>query len=230
MKPTLELARTLTPDGQELVLCQHDRDFYITLNKYTLMTSRESMSELELARLGCHDLKRRRRPHVLIGGLGMGYTLRRTLELLPEKGKVTVGELMPEVVEWNREFLGELTQHPLKDPRVKVKPGDVRDLIFASKDRFDAILLDTDNGPSAMTMAENAELYQPVGLQAMMGALKQDGCVAIWSVNGDAQFEKTLKKEGLSYRLIRVQAAKSAKSRSRYIWVIARQKQWLPQG
>lgn len=230
MKPTIELARTLTPDGQELVLCQHDRDFYITLNKYTLMTSRESMSELELARLGCHDLKRRPRPHVLIGGLGMGYTLRQTLELLPEKAKVTVAELISEVIVWNRDFLGELTQHPLKDPRVVVKSGDVRDLIYASKDRFDAILLDTDNGPSAMTMAENADLYQPSGLQATMGALKPDGCLAIWSVKGDVQFEKTLKKERLNYRLIRVQAAKSAKSRSRYIWVIAQQRQSLPQG
>ncbi len=225
MKPTIQLAQTTTPDGQELVLCQHDRDFYITLNKYTLMTSRERMSELELARLGCHDLQRRRRPHVLIGGLGMGYTLRQTLDMLPEKARVTVGELMTEVVEWNRDFLGELTQHPLNDPRVTVKPGDVRALIFASKDRFDAILLDIDNGPSAMTMAENAELYQSAGLQAIMRALKQDGCLAIWSVKGDVQFEKTLKKERLSYRLIRVKAAKMAKSHSRYIWVIARHDQ-----
>lgn len=228
MKPTIKLARSTTPDGQELVLSEHDGDYYISLFKYTLMTSREQESELELARLGCQTINGRRHPRVLIGGLGMGYTLRQTLNLLPEKAKITVAELIPEVVVWNRDFLGDLTDHPLRDRRVIVKNSDVRDVIHASKSRFDAILLDTDNGPSAMTMAENAELYQPPGLQAIMRALKSDGCLAIWSANGDTQFEKTLKREKLSYRLARVPASKSAKSRSRYIWLISQHRQWLP--
>ena len=228
MKPTIRLASATTPDGQELVLSQHDRDYYLSLSKYSLMTSREQESELELARLGCRRLSGRRHPQVLIGGLGMGFTLWQTLRLLPEKAKVTVAELIPEVVVWNRDFLGELTQHPLRDPRVAVKSNDVRAVIRASKSLFDAILLDVDNGPSAMTMAKNAELYKPAGLQAIMQALKKDGCLAIWSSSGDARFEKTLRREKLPYRLTRVQAAKSAKSRSRYIWLIARHRQWLP--
>jgi spermidine synthase len=228
LKPTIELARTTTPDGQELVLSQHDRDFYICLSKYTLMTSREQESELQLAHLGCHGIPGRKKPHVLIGGLGMGYTLRATLDLLPDQAKVTVAELMPEVIEWNQEFLGGLTDHPLQDPRVVVKHDDVRKIIYRAKDRFDAILLDIDNGPNAMTLPENAELYQPEGLHAMMQALKTNGCVAIWSVKGDVKFEKCFKREKLPYRLIRVQAAKISKSLSRYIWLIAEDKQGLP--
>ena len=230
MKPTIELARTTTPDGQELVLSQHDRDFYICLSKYTLMTSREQESELQLAHLGCHGLAGRKHPHVLIGGLGMGYTLRTTLDLLLDQAKVTVAELMSEVIVWNRDFLGGLTHHPLQDSRVVLKNDDVRDVIRRSNGRFDAILLDVDNGPSAMTMAENAELYQPAGLHMLMRALTKDGCLAIWSSNGDAAFERLLKRERLPYQLIRVQASKSAKSRSRYIWLIAEHKQGLPHG
>ena len=146
MKPTIRLASTTTPDGQELVLSKHDRDYYISLSKYTLMTSREQESELELARLGCRRLSGRPHPQVLIGGLGMGFTLRQTLSLLPAKAKVTVAELIPEVVVWNRDFLGELTQHPLRDQRVVVKNDDVRAVIRVAKDIYDAILLDVDNG------------------------------------------------------------------------------------
>jgi len=228
LKPTIELARTITPDGQELVLSQHDRNYYICLSKYTLMTSREQESEIKLAHLGCHNIPGRKNPHVLIGGLGMGYTLRATLDLLPERAKVTVAELIPEVVAWNKDFLGSLTHHPMQDPRVLVKNDDVRQVIYHSKDRFDAILLDVDNGPSAMTMIENAELYQPEGLYAIMQSLRKNGCLAIWSVKGDVAFERLLKREKLPYRLIRVQAAKISKSLSRYIWLIAEDKQGLP--
>ncbi len=228
MKPTIELARTTTPDGQELVLSQHDRDYYICLSKYTLMTSREQESERQLAHLGCHNIPGRKRPHVLIGGLGMGYTLRTTLDLLPDQARVTVAELMPEVITWNRDFLGDLTDHPMQDPRVVIKNRDVCEVIRQAKDRFDAILLDVDNGPSAMTMARNAELYQPEGLHSIMQALTQNGCLAIWSVKGDAAFERSLKREKLPYRLIRVQAAKISKSLSRYVWLIAENTQVLP--
>ena len=230
MKPTIELARTTTPDGQELVLSQHDRDYYICLAKYTLMTSREQESELQLAHLGCHDMQRRKKPHVLIGGLGMGYTLRKTLDLLPKTARVTVAELMHEVIVWNQKFLGGLTGHPLQDPRVVVKNDDVRNVIRQARGRFDAILLDVDNGPSAMTMAKNAELYSPAGLHMIMYALKKDGCLAIWSVKGDAAFERLLKREKLPYRLIRVQAASVSRSLSRYIWLIAQDRRSLPKG
>ena len=228
LKPTIELARATTPNGQPMVLSQHDRDYYITIDQYTLMTSREQESELELARLGCTNLQNEPRPHVLIGGLGMGFTLRETLDLLPPSGKVIVAELMPEVIAWNREHLGVLTDQPLQDSRVTVRNVNVCDLIAASKDRFDAILLDVDNGPSAMTVAENARLYQATGLHWIMRALRGGGCLAIWSVNGDTQFEKRLRRERLSYRLVRVSASRSAKSKSRYIWLITAQPRWLP--
>ncbi len=229
MKPTIQLAKTTTPDGHTLVLSQHDRDFYLSLDQSQLMTSREHESELELARLGCHGLQGRRNPQVLIGGLGMGFTLRQTLDLLPEKAKVTVAELTPEVVVWNRDFLGDLTHHAMQDRRVVVKSCNVCDIIHTSQGLFDAILLDVDNGPGAMTHAGNAELYQPACLHSMMRALKENGCLAIWSVDGDAQFERVLKRERLCFRLFRVPASKSAKSRSRCIWVITQNKQWLPQ-
>jgi spermidine synthase len=164
----------------------------------------------------------------LIGGLGMGFTLRQTLDLMPKKARVTVAELIPEVVVWNRDYLGELTDHPLRDPRVVIQNRDVRRVIDAARQRFDVVLLDTDNGPSAMTVADNAALYRPAGLQAVMRALKPGGALAIWSVNGDASFEKLLRREKLAYRLERVAASKSAKSRSRYIWLIARDRQSLP--
>ncbi len=225
MKPTMQLAKTSTPDGQTMVLSQHDRDFYISVNQSQLMTSREHESELELARLGCHGLQGRRNPQVLIGGLGMGFTLRQALELLPEKARVTVAELIPELITWNQDFLGDLTDHPLQDARVKVKACDVRDIIRSSESLFDAILLDVDNGPSAMTHARNEALYQPVGLHAMMRALKEDGCLAIWSVNEDARFERVLKREMLCFRLVRVPASRSAKSRSRCIWLITQSQQ-----
>ena len=184
LKPTIVLARATTPEGHTLTLSQHDRDFYISLNQRQLMTSREYESELALARLGCHGLQGRSNPQVLIGGLGMGFTLRQTLELLPGKAKVTVAELIPEVVAWNQEFLSELTRHALEDPRVTVNCCDVRDIIYRSRGLFDVILLDVDNGPSSMTQSDNAELYEPIGLHSMMGALKEHGCLAIWSVNG----------------------------------------------
>ena len=227
MKPTIRLASATTPDGQELVLSQHDRDYYLSLSKYSLMTSREQESELELARLGCRRLSGRRHPQVLIGGLGMGFTLWQTLRLLPEKAKVTVAELIPEVVVWNRDFLGDLTRHAWQDPRVVVKSCDVCDIIQSANGLFDAILLDVDHGPSSMTNAQNARLYQPAGLHAMTRALKKEGCLAIWSVQGDVQFEKRLKREKLFFRVVRVPAFKSSKTRSRCIWLIAGRKQGI---
>ena len=207
-----------------MVLCQHDRDFSIALDGREVMTSREYESELELARLGCDRIKEKRRAKVLIGGLGLGFTLRETLDLLGPQARVVVAEL----VTWNRDLLGHLTDHPLRDARVVVKARDVRHVIRDSPAAFDAILLDVDNGPNAMTQGGNAQLYSPEGIRLAVRALRPEGCLAIWSVTVDARFEKCLRREGLHARHFRVRACKNSKSRSRCVWVAARQRELLP--
>lgn len=228
MKPCIELASTTTPDGKKMVLSKHDRDFFITVDGRQLMTSRENESELELARLGCGRIKSRPHPAVLIGGLGMGYTLRETLDLLHGGARVIVAELMPEVVQWNRDVLGELTNHPLSDSRVTVEPRDVARVIRESQARFDAILLDVDNGPGAMTYARNNGLYSPAGIASAMRALRKGGCLAIWSVDADSRFEGRIRREGLRIRRFRVRAYKGAKAHSRCVWTIAEEARALP--
>ena len=151
MKPIVKIDTARTPDGGEMELFQHDCDFTIKINDQDLMSSRQHESELELARLGCAHLVGSKAPSVLIGGLGLGYSLRQVLDMLNPHAKVVVSELLSAVVEWNREFLGELNGQPLEDKRVDLKMGDIVGLILRSKNRFDAILLDIDNGPTAMT-------------------------------------------------------------------------------
>ena len=181
MKPTVKIATARTPDGGEMVLYQHDRDFLIQINGEGLMPSRQHESELALARLSCAHLAGSREPCVLIGGLGMGYTLRQVLDMLGPHANVVVSELLEAVVEWNREYLGELNGQALEDERVDVRRGDVVDLISRSRNRFDAILLDIDNGPVAMTDAGNSRLYGSKGILACRRALRKQGSLAVWS-------------------------------------------------
>jgi spermidine synthase len=196
MKPFERLAVTQTPDGSWLELCRHDGDFVIRADGYDLMTSRIHGSEAAMMSLACP--RPRARACVLIGGLGMGYTLRATLDLLPGDASVVVAELVPEVVEWNRGPLGPLANHPLNDPRITVALGDVANIIRDSEGRFDAILLDVDNGPSAFTQRGNSRLYSRAGLAAAHRALRHDGALAVWSVEEDAQFERNLRAAGFT--------------------------------
>ena len=228
VKPTLQIATTKTPDGEVLGLYRHDADFSIRVNHQELMTSRAHESELELARLGCARIRERQSPTLLIGGLGMGYTLREALDLLQPGASVIVSELIAEVVTWNREFLGELNGHPLRDPRVTLKLGDVMAVIQKAEHAFDAILLDVDNGPEALTSAGNDRLYSRPGLQACMRALHAKGCLAIWSGAIDNAFEKRLRQESLFFRRIHVPAYKGARALSRCIWLISRDPRSLP--
>ncbi|HPC95938.1 MAG TPA: hypothetical protein PLU87_13405 [Sedimentisphaerales bacterium] len=230
MKPCIELASTTTPDGKRMVLSRHDCDFFIAVDGRQLMTSREHESELELARLGCEKIRNRPCPVVLIGGLGMGYTLRQTLDLLPPAARVIVAELIPDVVRWNQEFLCQLTDHPLRDSRVTVESCDVAQVIRRSESAFDAILLDVDNGPGATTYAGNEGLYGPMGISAAMRALRPGGCLAIWSVDADSRFEGCLRREGFQVRSFRVRAYAQAKNRSRCVWVVAQNVRALPDG
>ena len=205
-----------------MVLYRHDGDFIITVDHQDLMLSRANESELELARLGCARLAGRRDAAVLVGGLGMGYTLRQALDMLQPQAQVIVAELLPEVVRWNRDYLGDLTNHPLNDPRVVVRVGDVADLIRRSPNTFDAILLDVDNGPNAMTDVRNDQLYSREGIRTCVASLRPQGCIAIWSAIDDPSFERRIEQENLHVRLFRVPAHKGAKTHRCCIWVASR--------
>jgi len=230
MKPHEKIAMTRTPDRGEMVLYRHDRDFTIRVNGEDLMHSRHHESELELARLGCAHLAGRRAPAILIGGLGMGYTLRQTLDLVGADARVTVGELLGAVVEWNRDFFGELNGHPLADQRVDLRTGDVVELISRAKSGFDAILLDIDNGPDAMTHSGNSRLYGYEGIWACRRALRKQGCLAVWSAKPGKEFEQLLMDCGFQVRRFRVPAYPGSKSQSRFVWVAAESGKILPPG
>ena len=228
--PRVRIAATRTPDGGEMLLYQHGRDFSITINGQDLMHSRQHESEQELARLGCAHLAGRKAPSILIGGLGMGYTLRQALDILSPHAQVVVGELLGAVVEWNREFLAELNGQPLGDQRVDLKTGDVVELISRSKSRFDAILLDIDNGPGVMTDSGNRRLYGREGIQACRRALRKQGCLAIWSAEPSKKFEQLLMRCSFHVRRFRVSAYKGSKAQSRFVWVASEDKSILPRG
>jgi len=230
MHPRIKLATTHTPDGGEMVLYKHDRDFLIRINGQDLIHSRQHESELELARLGCRHLAGSKAPRVLIGGLGMGYTLGQTLGMLGPHAQVTVGELLGAVVDWNRDYFGVLNGQPLGDERVHVKTGDIVDMIAGAKKTFHAILLDVDNGPNAMTESSNRLLYSMEGIRACQQALREKGCLAVWSAEPSRSFEHRLMRCSLHVRRFRVPAYKGAKSESRFIWVASKDKYSLPSG
>ncbi|HKY23102.1 MAG TPA: hypothetical protein VJM31_17945 [Vicinamibacterales bacterium] len=194
MKPWELLGETRTPDGTAMALTRRDREYVILAGGKSLMSSLMHGSEEALAGLACAAARLRQveEPRVLIGGLGMGFTLRATLDLLAADAHVTVAELVPGVVEWNRGPLGPLAGHPLKDTRVRIVTGDVLDVLSSSRDSFHAVLLDVDNGPSAFTAPGNAGLYGDRGLAAARAALKEDGVLAIWSAWDDRKFVQRL--------------------------------------
>ena len=194
MKPQIKLATAQTPDGGKMELYQHDHDFLIKINGQGLMNSRHHESEQELARLGCANLSSRRAPRVLIGGLGMGYTLRQTLDMLGPTAHVFVSELLTAVVDWNHEYLKDLNGGALDDKRTDLITGDIIQLLSQSIHKFDAILLDVDNGPSAITDSGNQRLYSPAGILACRRALRKQGSLAIWSSEPSKVFRATLDK------------------------------------
>jgi spermidine synthase len=230
MKPHIKLAEARTPDGGEMQLYQHDHDFSIKINGLELMTSRQHESEQELARLGCAHLAGCKAPCVLIGGLGMGYTLRQALDLLDPEATVVVSELLTDVVNWNREYLGELNGQALEDKRTEIITGDIYQLLSQSIDRFDAILLDVDNGPNAMTDAGNQRLYSPAGIQACRRALRKQGSLAIWSTVPSKAFEQLLMSCGFRVQRYRVKTYPGSKAKQLFIWVAAEDKTILPAG
>ena len=170
------------------------------------MSSRMHGSEEALAALACRRVRTLQAPCVLVGGLGMGFTLRATLDLLPPAATAVVVELLPAVVEWNRGPLGPLAEHPLKDRRVRVDVGDVAATLRSCPGQFDAVLLDVDNGPAAFTSSDNARLYDDRGLAAARAALKIGGVLAVWSAWDDRKFEQRLRYCGFRVEVERVRA------------------------
>ena len=164
MKSLELLGEYVTPDGTDMKLARRDREYIILANGKTLMSSRMHGSEEALATFACRKVRTMEQPSVLIGGLGMGFTLRATLDLLPPNAMVVVAELVPAVVEWNRGPLGPLAGHPLKDKRVRVDVNDVAVTLGSNPGRFDAVLLDVDNGPSTFGASSNSRLYDDQGL------------------------------------------------------------------
>ena len=206
MKTTELLAQAQTPDGTVLSLTRRDDEFVILANGKGLMSSRLYGSEQALAELGCRRARTQKKPCVLIGGLGMGFSLRAALAILPKDAQVVVAELVPAVVEWNRGPLGHLAGNPLLDERVRIEICDVAELLQKSSARFDAILLDVDNGPSAFTAPENDKLYSPRGLRAARAALRPGGTLAVWSAGEDHSFERRLAQLGFVVAVERVRA------------------------
>jgi spermidine synthase len=204
VQPWELLGETRTPDGEDMRLTRQGSEYVILASGKPLMSSRMHGSEEALAAFGCRDARLLDEPCVLVGGLGMGFTLRATLDLLPPAAAVVVAELVPAVVEWNRGPLGPLAGDPLKDPRVRIEIGDVAAVIRASAHRFDAMLLDVDNGPAAFTATHNARLYDDGGLAAARGALKPGGILAVWSAWDDRRFEQRLKYGGFTVQVERV--------------------------
>ena len=206
MKPWELLGQTDTPDGSDMRLTVRDDEYVILVNGKTLMSSRTHGSEEALARLACEHVGGSERPRVLVGGLGMGFTLRATLDLLPPTAIVTVAELVPAVVEWNRGPLASLAGQPLRDRRVRIAVEDVGFTLRANPGRFDAILLDVDNGPDAFTSLNNHGLYDNAGVAAAYAALKMGGALAVWSAWEDRKFEQRLRFHGFIAQVDRVRA------------------------
>jgi spermidine synthase len=204
MKTPQLISEVVAPDGTDMKLVLRDRDYVVLADGQNLMSSRMHGSEEALATLGCRGLQANARPRVLIGGLGMGYTLRATLDLLPPGGRVVVAELVPAVVEWNRGVLGSLAGHPLGDRRVRVEVEDVGSVLGAGVDRFDAVLLDVDNGPAAFAVSGNRALYDERGLASARAALRRGGVFGVWSARGDRMFERRLRNAGFAVEVRQV--------------------------
>jgi len=219
----LELIDTADlPDGGTLRLMRRGRDFMILFGRNELMSSRLRGSEEALATFSYERLLGRPHIHMLVGGLGMGFTLRAALGVLPADARVTVGELVPKIVEWARGPLAHLFDDSLDDPRVGIEVRDVYELIAGSRATYDAILLDVDNGPDGLIHAANDRLYGKEGLRAAHAALKPGGVLAIWSAYPDKVFTDRVRRAGFQVDELKVRATGGRKGAHHVIWMATR--------
>ena len=225
MNPWILLDEVEVPgDGGAMKLYQRAHEFSISVKNEELMNSRMHGSEDALAELACKRVADRKNPRVLVGGLGMGFTLAAALEHLGKTATVVVAELVPAVVKWNRTHLAELAGRPLDDPRVEVRESDVGKVIGEKAGNYDAILLDVDNGPDGLTHAGNDRLYTHGGLAAARKALRPGGLLAVWSAEPDKSFSKRLRGCGFRMEEVSVRARGKRGGRRHTIWLAEKPK------
>jgi spermidine synthase len=219
LKPFRNLAETRTPDGSRFSLHEHDGDYFLKLNGRQLMSTTATVSEIMLAELPCRQFGLRP-VKVLIGGLGLGFSLKRVLELTGPAATVEVAELLPEVVAWNREFLQGVNGKLLEDKRVKVITKDVYEVIrLAPKPSYDAILLDVDNGPTSFVQKENKRLYKRRGFDLIARSLNPGGQVAFWSAVPEPDFVVALSRAGFKTRAVEAKASEVSKRAQHVIYL-----------
>jgi len=206
MKPLERLGEARTPDGTLLQLFRHDGAYLIRADGVELMSTRRHHSEDKLAEVACAPLGAKTKARVLIGGLGLGFTLREALRHLGPDAEVVVAELVAEVITWNANPAYALSAEAMADPRVRIVHDDVSNVLRMHRGAFDAIMLDTDNGPEGMIMKENSRLYATRGIANTMAALKPGGTIAYWSVGDDPDFERALQNAGLTVKTMKVRA------------------------
>jgi spermidine synthase len=226
LKPFHILARAQTPDNAQLTLQAHDGDFYLKLDGRQLMSTTATVSELMLGELACERLRLQANPKVLIGGLGFGFTLKAVLETVGSDAAVHVAELIPEVIAWNRELLGEVNGKLLDDPRVEVFAQDVFPLIArAPAASYDAIMLDLDDGPVGFIQGKKSYRYDWRGCQRIARALTPGGRAAFWSASEDRPFAQRLERAGFKVQVREVKAHERAKRFAHRIYIAERHSQ-----
>lgn len=218
MTPRTLLGTAQIPGGDEMRLFQRGADFMIVLDRNELMSTRMSGSEEALANLTCERLTRRPAPRLLIGGYGMGFTLRAALAMLGPKAELTVAELVPEIIAWARGPMADVAAGCLDDPRVRVIEEDVGAIIDRASSAYDAILLDVDNGPDGLTRKGNDRIYAMRGLNAALRALSPGGVLAIWSAAPDNAFSQRLSDAGFAVEEVTVSARSNGKGARHVIW------------
>lgn len=206
MIPWVHLDTATVPGGDDLKLMQRGDEFSITARGITLMSSRMSSSETALGALACDRLRGRRNCRMLIGGYGMGFTLRAAQAGLDKDAQIIVAELVPAILEWARGPMAKLTANSLEDPRIKIHDGDVGAAILSARGNLDAILLDVDNGPDGFSRSENEKLYTLRGLEAARRALRPGGFLAVWSAAPSAAFTQRLCRAGFAVEEIQARA------------------------
>ena len=218
MTPREYLGSAAVPGGQELKLYRRGGDFMIVLERNELMSSRMSGSEKQLALMTIERLTGRAAPRLLIGGYGMGFPRRAALGALDATARLTVAELVPEIIQWARGPMAELAAGCLDDPRVTLVLDDVVNVIAAGRGSYDAILLDVDNGPDGLTAAANDRLYNGHGLETARAALKPGGILAIWSAGSDDAFTRRRRGAGFAVDEVAVRARDNGKGPRHVIW------------